>query len=86
MRRCDLQAYVLCRPIVDRTRPRCCTAGSPIRKYWHWSRRDIECVLLGMGNDMSKLYDIEMTSITGEPVSFSEFRDEALLIVNLASQ
>ena len=35
---------------------------------------------------MSKLYDIEMTSITGEPVSFSEFRDEALLIVNLASQ
>ncbi len=35
---------------------------------------------------MSRLYDLEMTSITGEPVAFSEFRDEALLIVNLASQ
>lgn len=32
------------------------------------------------------LYELEMESITGEPVSFSEFRDQALLIVNLASQ
>tara|TARA_X000001036_G_scaffold419679_1_gene439757 strand:- start:1366 stop:1473 length:108 start_codon:yes stop_codon:yes gene_type:complete len=35
---------------------------------------------------MSKLYDMEMDSITGESVSFSEYRDQALLIVNLASQ
>lgn len=35
---------------------------------------------------MSKLYDLQMTSITGDAVSLSEFRDEALLIVNLASQ
>jgi glutathione peroxidase-family protein len=35
---------------------------------------------------MSNLYDIEMNAITGEPVSFADFRDEALLIVNLASQ
>lgn len=35
---------------------------------------------------MSKLYDLEMTSITGERISFSDFREQALLIVNLASQ
>lgn len=35
---------------------------------------------------MSSIYDIEMKSITGESVSFSDFRDQALLIVNLASQ
>jgi glutathione peroxidase-family protein len=29
---------------------------------------------------------LTMQSITGEPVSFSEFREQALLIVNLASQ
>ncbi len=31
-------------------------------------------------------YDLEMESITGETVSFAEYRDQALLIVNLASQ
>lgn len=35
---------------------------------------------------MSAPYDLEMNSITGEMVSLSDFRDEALLIVNLASQ
>ena len=35
---------------------------------------------------MNSIYDIEMTSITGEPVPFSQFRDQVLLIVNLASQ
>lgn len=35
---------------------------------------------------MSQLYDIEMQSISGETISFSDFRDQALLIVNLASQ
>jgi glutathione peroxidase-family protein len=35
---------------------------------------------------MSNLYELEMASITGEAVSFSDFRDQALLIVNLASQ
>jgi len=32
------------------------------------------------------LSELEMESITGESVSFSEYRDQALLIVNLASQ
>ena len=35
---------------------------------------------------MSQMYDLEMQSITGENVSFSDYRDQALLIVNLASQ
>lgn len=30
--------------------------------------------------------ELEMESITGEMISFSEYRDQALLIVNLASQ
>lgn len=32
------------------------------------------------------IYDLEMESITGESVPFSDYRDQALLIVNLASQ
>ncbi len=32
------------------------------------------------------IFDLTMDSITGEPVSFSEYREQALLIVNLASQ
>ena len=35
---------------------------------------------------MSDIYDLKMKSITGEEVSFAEYREEALLIVNLASQ
>ena len=37
------------------------------------------------GNSMN-IYDLEMESITGEMVSFSDYKDQALLIVNLASQ
>jgi hypothetical protein len=33
-----------------------------------------------------KLQDLQMESITGESISFSDFKDQALLIVNLASQ
>ena len=32
------------------------------------------------------IYDLQMESITGENISFSDFKDRALLIVNLASQ
>jgi glutathione peroxidase-family protein len=32
------------------------------------------------------IYDLQMESITGEKISFSDFKDQALLIVNLASQ
>jgi|TARA_B110000259_G_C13814550_1_gene322136 glutathione peroxidase-family protein len=32
------------------------------------------------------IYDLQMESITGENISFSDFKDQALLIVNLASQ
>ncbi|MFT4632546.1 MAG: glutathione peroxidase-family protein [Candidatus Pseudothioglobus sp.] len=32
------------------------------------------------------LNDLQMESITGEVISFSDFKDQALLIVNLASQ
>jgi len=35
---------------------------------------------------MSTIYDISMESITGEPVALSRYRDQALLVVNLASQ
>ncbi len=35
---------------------------------------------------MSDLYDIEAETITGETITLSEYRDQALLIVNLASQ
>lgn len=34
---------------------------------------------------MSKFYDFEMTSITGEQVAFDRFRDQMALIVNVAS-
>ena len=35
---------------------------------------------------MSDLYQIEAETITGETISLSDYRDQALLIVNLASQ
>jgi glutathione peroxidase-family protein len=35
---------------------------------------------------MTTFYDLEMKSITGETISFSQYRDQVLLIVNLASQ
>ena len=35
---------------------------------------------------MTAFYELEMESITGEMVSFSDYRDQVLLIVNLASQ
>ncbi len=34
---------------------------------------------------MASIYDLEMTSITGEQVDFERFRDQVLLIVNVAS-
>lgn len=37
-------------------------------------------------NRVSALYDLQMTSITGEEITFAQFREQALLIVNLASQ
>ncbi len=35
---------------------------------------------------MSKIYDLKMDAITGESVEIARYRDQALLIVNLASQ
>ena len=35
---------------------------------------------------MSAIYELSMNSIEGKPVALSNYRDEALLIVNLASQ
>ena len=35
---------------------------------------------------MSKLYELKMDSIIGESIALSDFRNQALLIVNLASQ
>lgn len=35
---------------------------------------------------MSSIYDLSMDSITGEPIALSRYRDQVLLIVNLASQ
>ena len=35
---------------------------------------------------MSSFHDIEMTSITGEPVSLSKYQDSLCLVVNVASR
>jgi glutathione peroxidase-family protein len=35
---------------------------------------------------MSDIYKLEMTAITGESISFSDYREQAMLVVNLASQ
>jgi glutathione peroxidase-family protein len=34
---------------------------------------------------MSAIHELEMTSITGEQVTFDRFRDQVLLVVNVAS-
>lgn len=34
---------------------------------------------------MSSIYNLEMASITGEAIRFDRFRDQVLLIVNVAS-
>ena len=34
---------------------------------------------------MTTFHDLEMTSITGEQVSFDQFRDQVALVVNVAS-
>ncbi len=34
---------------------------------------------------MSTFHEFEMTSITGDPVSFSQFEDQFCLVVNVAS-
>ena len=35
---------------------------------------------------MSEFHDLEMTSITGEQVSFEKFDDQVCLVVNVASE
>ncbi len=35
---------------------------------------------------MSAFHDIEMTSITGDQISFEDFRDQVCLVVNVASE
>ncbi len=35
---------------------------------------------------MATLYDFEMTSIEGEQVALSKYRDQVALVVNVASQ
>lgn len=35
---------------------------------------------------MGSFHDLEMTSITGEQVSFQKFRDQVCLVVNVASE
>ncbi len=34
---------------------------------------------------MASIHDLEMTGITGEQVSFDRFRDQVMLVVNVAS-
>ena len=63
-----------------------CMASSP-RSYiktCHATNEIIEIEYL-LGFTMTRLYELEMYSITGELIPFSNFRDQALLIVNLAS-
>lgn len=35
---------------------------------------------------MTSFHDFEMTSITGDQVSFDQFRDQVVLVVNVASR
>lgn len=35
---------------------------------------------------MSSIYDLQMPSITGDQVDFDRFRDQVLVIVNVASR
>jgi glutathione peroxidase-family protein len=35
---------------------------------------------------MSTFHDLEMTSITGEPVAFKQYQGQLCLVVNLASK
>ena len=35
---------------------------------------------------MSEIYDLTMPAADGSEIAFADFRDQALLIVNLASQ
>ncbi len=35
---------------------------------------------------MSSIYDLTMEAADGNTISFSDFRDQAMLVVNLASQ
>jgi glutathione peroxidase-family protein len=35
---------------------------------------------------MTQFHDLEMASITGEPVSFSQYRGQMCLVVNVASE
>ena len=35
---------------------------------------------------MSSFHEMEMTSITGEKVSFEKFKDQVCLVVNVASE
>lgn len=35
---------------------------------------------------MAHFHDLEMTSITGEPVSFKAYKGQICLVVNVASQ
>lgn len=35
---------------------------------------------------MTNMHDFEMTSIQGEPVELSDFRNQFCLVVNIASQ
>jgi glutathione peroxidase-family protein len=35
---------------------------------------------------MKRFHDLEMSSIGGEPVEFSSYRDQVSLIVNVASE
>ncbi len=35
---------------------------------------------------MTDIHNLEMKSIAGETISFADYRDQAMLIVNLASQ
>ena len=35
---------------------------------------------------MSDIYNLKMNAITGEPISFSDYREQAMLVINLASQ
>jgi len=52
--------------------------GSPSR---HHSVREVTATVIAM----TPFHDLEMTSITGDQVSFDNYRDKLALVVNVAS-
>jgi hypothetical protein len=48
-------------------------------------RQSVDCGRHNYVGDMTNFHDLEMTSITGEQVSFDQYKGNLALVVNVAS-